>query len=342
MTDRSMSKGRGRVVAVYGAAGHTGGFVVEELLRRGMTPVAVGRDATKLTGWAQRGVEVRVAGIDDAASLERVFTGVDAVINCAGPFLDTAGPVAAAALRSGAHYLDVTAEQASATATYEAFDEEARRSGLIVMPAMGFYGGFADLLVSSLVGDRAQVDEIEVAIALDSWNPTEGTRRTGERNTFQRLVVADGALAPVASPSSAKDWTFQQHFGPQRVVELPFSEIVVIDRHLHSRSVRTWLGEIALNDIRNPDTPAPKATDSSGRSAQQFVVEAVVRRGDEEQRISARGRDIYAFTAPLVCEAVQRILAGEARTTGARAPGEVFDAHRFLDALEPDHLTLDG
>ena len=31
-------------VAVYGASGHTGRFVVKELGRRGFTPIAIGRD----------------------------------------------------------------------------------------------------------------------------------------------------------------------------------------------------------------------------------------------------------------------------------------------------------
>ena len=35
-------------VAIYGAAGHTGHFVVAELTRRGLVPVAVGRDEAKL------------------------------------------------------------------------------------------------------------------------------------------------------------------------------------------------------------------------------------------------------------------------------------------------------
>ena len=37
-----------RTVAVFGAAGHTGRFVVSELRRRGLTPILSGRDAAKL------------------------------------------------------------------------------------------------------------------------------------------------------------------------------------------------------------------------------------------------------------------------------------------------------
>jgi hypothetical protein len=101
----------GHDVAVFGATGHTGRFVVAELMRRGITPVAVARDRAKLAAseLANRGGQTRAASIDDPGSLDRAFGDVAAVINCAGPFLDTADAVAAAALRAGAHYLDILA-----------------------------------------------------------------------------------------------------------------------------------------------------------------------------------------------------------------------------------------
>ena len=37
-----------RIVTVFGAYGHTGRFVVRELLKRGFTPILSGRDAAKL------------------------------------------------------------------------------------------------------------------------------------------------------------------------------------------------------------------------------------------------------------------------------------------------------
>ena len=91
-------------IAVYGASGHTAGFVLAELARRGHTPIAVGRDNAKMP-------EMRVAPLDDAEALDRALAGADAVINCAGPFLDTAAPLIQAALRLRVHYFDLTAEQ---------------------------------------------------------------------------------------------------------------------------------------------------------------------------------------------------------------------------------------
>lgn len=330
-------------VAVVGANGHTGTFVVAELERRGLTPVAVGRDRARLAarGFGDRGVSTRVASIEDPASLERALAGVAVVINCAGPFLETASAVATAAVRAGAHYLDVTAEQASVTATLDAFHTRAQQAGVTVVPAMGFFGGLADLLCSAAAGGSDRIDEVRIAIALDRWHPTAGTRSTGRRNTARRLVVEAGDLTPVADPPSRTTVEFAAPFGAQAVTEVPFSEVPLIARHLPVRRLRTWLTESALRDLRDPSTPPPEPQDASGRSAQRFLVEVLVTSPDGTRRASARGRDIYAVTAPLVVEAAQRLVNGERRRSGAFPPGAAFDAAAFLAAFPADVLTVE-
>jgi short subunit dehydrogenase-like uncharacterized protein len=120
-----------KFIAVYGATGHTGQFVVHEAQRRGLPVVAVGRNAARLDETFPSAVTRRVAVLDEPASLEQAFAGCAVVINCAGPFLDTAAPVAQAALRAGCHYIDVTAEQASAQASFAGFDAPARAASRV-------------------------------------------------------------------------------------------------------------------------------------------------------------------------------------------------------------------
>ena len=330
-------------VLVYGAYGHTGRFVVAELLRRGLVPILSGRDVAALEqlcrGHPQ--LETRPAAVDDRRSLEAAIHGVAAVLNCAGPFLDTALPVAAAAVRAGAHYLDVAAEQAAVQDVYRAHQEQGWRTDVAVLPAMAFYGGLADLLVTAAVAEWASVDEVTIAIGLDRWWPTQGTRATGRRNTATRFVIEGGRLTPVTGQAPTRVWNFPQPLGQQTVVRSPFAEIITLARHVRASRVETWLAAVALDDIRDPTTPAPQAVDESGRSAQRFTVDVAVRHRQEVRRLSAGGRDIYAVTAPLLVEAVQRLLDGRGAVQGAAAPGETFDAIDFLTALSPAHLTLE-
>jgi uncharacterized protein YbjT (DUF2867 family) len=234
-------------------------------------------------------LERRVAPIAEPESLDRAFSDVAAVINCAGPFLDTAEPVAAAAMRLGVHYLDVTAEQASAQATFARFDEAARESGVVVMPAMGFYGGFADLLVTAATAAWESVDEVRIVVALDSWQPTLGTRITGHRNTARRLIVADGELRPISEPPRELLLELPEPFGRQQVVEVPLSEVVTITRHLRVGQLTSYINQLPLRDLQDPATPPPRI-DESGRSTQVFLLEARVRRDTEVRHGVVRGR----------------------------------------------------
>src|SRR5215467_6864038 len=133
---------KGHTIAVFGASGHTGRFVVSELARRGIMAVLVGRDSEKLLAVSRThpAFKTRVASIDDPASLDRALLGASLVINCAGLFLDTATPVIEAALRARIHYLEVTAEQTVALRVFEGFSDAAQTSGVLVMPSVAFYG----------------------------------------------------------------------------------------------------------------------------------------------------------------------------------------------------------
>jgi short subunit dehydrogenase-like uncharacterized protein len=133
-----------RAVTVFGAYGHTGRFVVAELCRRGCAPILSGRDTGKLEAFGAEHptLERRVASVEDPASLNRAIDGAVAVINCAGPFLDTATPVVEAALRARIHYLDITAEQRAALDVFERHGDAARSAGITVLPGMAFYGGW--------------------------------------------------------------------------------------------------------------------------------------------------------------------------------------------------------
>ena len=324
------------VVAVYGATGHTGAFVIAELLRRGLPVIAVGRDISSVPA----GITARIATIDDAAALDRAFAGCSVVINCAGPFLDTASPVVEAALRAGSAYLDVTAEQASALSIFERYGERARAAGVAIIPAAGFYGGLADLLASALVGQHA-IDDMTVAIALDHWWPTKGTRKTGERNRVPRVVLENGSLVPMAIPGTKTAWTFDAPHGVQDMEEMPFSEIITISRHLHVRNLRAYLNVASLDEIRDAATPVPVAIDARGRSAQKFAMEVVARDSAGTRRAYAWGQDIYAVTAPLVVEAAARMLQPSFDRSGALTLGEAFDAEDFLRSFKPEHLMFE-
>ncbi|RSM36881.1 saccharopine dehydrogenase [Amycolatopsis balhimycina DSM 5908] len=310
-------------VLVYGAYGHTGRFVVAELRERGFTPILSGRDAAKLPGG-------RPASVDDPEALDRAFDGVAAVINSAGPFAVTALPVAEAAARAGVPYVDVAAEIEANLDTFEL------ATGPVVVPAMAFFGGLGDLLATAAMGDWPTADEVHVAYGLSGWNPTAGTLAAGQvsrdRRGSKRIRYAGGRLEYRDDALPTREWAFPGPLGTRPVFgEFSMADIVTIPRHLRVPDVTTYMTVDAANGLA-----------AAGRrdAAETFVVDVVVRSGGEERRLTARGEDIYAVTAPLAVEAVERILTGRTRVKGVASAGEIFDAPDFLRALAP-HITVE-
>ncbi|MFH9728916.1 saccharopine dehydrogenase family protein [Streptomyces sp. NPDC017260] len=338
--------GSGRTVAVFGAYGHTGRFVVAELGQRGYLPVLSGRDAEKLKALAyETGLDARPASVDDPASLDRALAGTAAVINCAGPFAVTASPVIEAALRAGIPYLDVAAEIEANVDTFAHFADRAREAGTVVVPAMAFFGGLGDLLATAAMGDRTVADEAHVAYGLSNWHPTAGTRTAGavsrQRREGRRVRYTGGRLRYTGDATSTQDWAFPEPLGRRSVIaEFTMADVVTIPSHLAIPEVRTYMTVEAARDIAAPQTPAPAPVDERGRSAQTFLVDVLVRAGALERRAVARGQDIYAVTAPLVAEALDRVLDGRTAAVGVVSAGEMFDAADFLRALSP-HISLE-
>jgi hypothetical protein len=342
-------------IAVYGASGLTGGFVVSDLLRRGWEPVLSGRDAGKLraaaaaaaaTAAASGGeLAVRPAPVDDAAALDAAVAGVAAVVNCAGPFAATAGPVIEAALRAGVPYLDVAAEIEAIADTFAGYGEAATRAGVVVVPAMAFYGGLGDLLATAAVGEWPGADEICIAYALDGWRPTAGTREAGRvsaaRRGGHRIVYSRGRLEHRTGEAPVVDWDFPEPVGRRRVrAEFTMADSVTIPRHLATPEVRTFMSTAAVRDLGDQDAALRPSDDHGGRAAQGFLVEVVARRGAGERRAVARGRDIYGISGPLVVEAATRVVRGEVAGTGVVSAGRAFDAAGFLAALPLEDLSI--
>ncbi|MEY9877362.1 hypothetical protein ABH931_006886 [Streptacidiphilus sp. MAP12-33] len=332
--------GSGRTVAVFGAYGHTGRFVVAELRERGFEPLLVGRDETRLRAFAQTvpGAEARVASVEDADALDRALAGAAAVVNCAGPFASTAGPLVEAALRAGIPYVDVAAELEANLDTFAHYAQSAAAAGVPVVPAMAFFGGLGDLLATTAMGDWTTADEVHIAYGLSSWHPTAGTLAAGavsaQRRGGRRIRWSGGHLQHHDDALPTVEWSFPAPLGPQPVIaEYTMADVVTVPTHLDVPEVRSYMAAVAAADLAAPDATAPTPVDERGRSAQTFVVDVRVRKAGAERRAVASGQDIYAISAPLAVEAVDRLLSDRVRTTGVASAGAAFDAEDFLRSL---------
>ena len=255
----------GQKIVVFGAYGHTGRFVVAELLEKGYVPILSGRDPEQLRELAAShpGLDVRPASVDDPGSLDRALAGAAAVINCAGPFAATAAPVIEAALRAGVPYVDVAAEIEANLDTFTDFAERARAANALVIPAMAFFGGLSDLLVTAALGDWTSADEVHIAYGLSSWHPTAGTRTAGtvsrDRRNGRRVRYSGGQVEYHEDALPTLKWSFPEPMGTREVIgEFSMADIVTVPSHLDVPEVHTYMAAEAARDLAAADTPAPE------------------------------------------------------------------------------------
>src|SRR5437868_14805330 len=76
--------------AITGITGNVGGNVAHHLLAAGRPIRAVVRDGRKGDAWAERGCEVAIADITDAAALASAFKGAEGVFVLVPPNFDPA------------------------------------------------------------------------------------------------------------------------------------------------------------------------------------------------------------------------------------------------------------
>ena len=119
-------------VMIFGAYGHTGRFVLDELRRRGSAVVMSGRDPARLAELAVTGDLVRPAEVTDPGALSRAADGCAAILNCAGPFAETASPLVETALRLGIPYLGVAGEPGVVADIFARYDAPARERSILL------------------------------------------------------------------------------------------------------------------------------------------------------------------------------------------------------------------
>jgi short subunit dehydrogenase-like uncharacterized protein len=208
---------------IYGANGYTGALIAREAWVRGHRPVLAGRNAPAVEALARElGLEHRTFGLDAPASIVPSLAGLTAVLNCAGPFVRTAAPLAEACLQARVHYLDVTGE----IAVFEALaarDPEALVAGVMLLPGVGFDVVPSDCLAVHL--KRRLPGATRLALGFQSpGRMSRGTATTVLEN-FHRggAVRRHGVLTKVPAAWRVRTVDFGE--GPRRAATIPWGDV---------------------------------------------------------------------------------------------------------------------
>jgi len=125
-------------VMVHGVSGFSGRLISGTARAAGLDVIVAGRDRARLQTLATSlGVSMRAVQLGDSAGFDRALEDIEVMLNVAGSFVTTAGPVLDACMRTNTHYLDVSGELPSFVTSHE-YDTTARDRGVIVMPKAVF------------------------------------------------------------------------------------------------------------------------------------------------------------------------------------------------------------
>ena len=337
---------------IYASYGYTGDLIARLAVERGLRPILAGRNAAKLYSQAEElKLEACNFPLEDRAALEAGLGLVKAVINCAGPFVDTAQPMVDACLRTGTHYLDITGE----FQVFEALaklDLRAKECGISLLPGVGFDVAPSDCLAGHLKARLPSATYLALGI-LSLGRFSQGTAITTVRNLGQASMIRRGGeLTPL--PPGSKNRMIDFGRGPIQTTAVTWGDIstafystnipnIEVYRPVPStvrglfwmlRYLRTILISPAIQKAlisairRGP--PGPTTTE---REAGLSILwgEAADNKGN---RVTARLQtpEGYTLTSQTALEATLRVVTGQV-TAGFHTPSTAFGAD-FISEFE--------
>ncbi|HXO27408.1 MAG TPA: saccharopine dehydrogenase NADP-binding domain-containing protein [Thermoanaerobaculia bacterium] len=167
---------------IYGVTGYLGSLISRLAAAAGLPHLAAGRDLEQVIAHADPlMLPARTFSLSDPAKVGRALGDVAVVLNAAGPFAETALPLAEACLRAGAHYLDL-ADEVPELEAIRRLDARAREAGIMLLPGVGFGVLPTDALAARL--KRRLPSAVRLRLALETVG---GMSRGSLRTLFRGL-----------------------------------------------------------------------------------------------------------------------------------------------------------
>lgn len=339
---------------VYGANGYTGELVAREAKARGLRPVLAGRNADAIGALARElSFEHRVFALDDPGALDAAIRGAALVLNCAGPFSRTAGPLAAACIAAGAHYLDVTGE-IEVFERIAARDEAAREAGVMLLPGVGFDVVPSDCLAAHLKRRLPVASHLTLAF-ISRGGVSRGTATTAAENIHRGGAIRkDGVLMPVPPAWKTREVDFGDGY-VRTAVTIPWGDVATAWRSTRIPNIEVYMAAPAstVRAMRITRYARPMLEVPAVRS----VIRRLARRGaagpDAEARARGwsrlwgeatapdggrvvsrlRGPEGYSLTVQAALLCAQRVLDGNARP-GYQTPASAYGPDLVLEIPE--------
>lgn len=208
---------------IYGAYGYSGELIAHHAKRMGLSPILAGRDSAKIKALGERmQLPWRAFSLSDPQAVAEQLRDVKLVVNCAGPFSQTAVSMIEACLLARTHYLDITGEIDVFTHAH-AQHQRALDAGIVICPGVGFDVIPTDCLAARL--NAMMPGAVSLKLGFDSRSRMSiGTAKTSiERLGYGGAVREDGAIKTV--PLAYKQALIDFGDGEKNAMTIPWGDV---------------------------------------------------------------------------------------------------------------------
>lgn len=334
---------------LYGSYGFVGDLLAREALERGFDPLLAGRDYEELQTQARElGCSARQFSLTDPAVVSEALEDVDCVLNAAGPFSNTAEPLADGCIETGTDYVDITGEIPVIQRLRDRSDT-ATDAGVTLFPSVGFSSVPGDCLAAHLAERLPEATWL--AIGAESFRvPSVGSLKTVvEGIETGGAICRNGGIQYVPAAWQTREIDFGR--GLRSAVTMPLGDVATAHAttgipNVEAYAVAPTPTQIALRLHRYlaPVLAAPPVKRSLKRVAE------LVRDGPSERRrqrgevylwgearadgehVVSRLRtpDAYVVTVDAALRVTERVLSGDV-DSGYQTPAGSFGPEFVLE-----------
>ncbi len=355
---------------IYGANGYTGELIARQAVSRGLSPILAGRRADAVERLAgELGLSHRAFSLTDPGALRHGLADCDAVLHCAGPFIDTSRPMVEACLATGTHYLDITGEIPVFEAVFGR-SAAAEQAGVTLMPGVGFDVVPTDCTAARLAAALPDATDLELAFINEGGSMSRGTTRTMIRSLpHLGAVRRDGRIVPVPAAWRSKEIDLPLPDGRavrRTVMSVPWGDVSTAYHTTGIPNIRLFTGAHPKS-VKRMRRLRPLLPLLGWGPVKALLMKLVERRFAEQQgpgererregRVYVRGEatapdgrravaslvtpEGYLFTARAAVECTARVLAGDA-PAGATTPAGAYGPElvESIEGVEMGELVV--
>jgi short subunit dehydrogenase-like uncharacterized protein len=185
-------------IILYGANGYTAKLILDEMRTRGIIPVIAGRSIYAINALADKyKLSPQIFSLKDYQVVKNNLQGTHTLLNCAGPFSETAEKLMDACMETKTNYLDVTGEIKIFEAAWKR-NEKAKEVGITILPGVGFDVITTDCISKKLKEEMPEANFLRIGIASKKSKISRGTLISAINQFGEDCIIREsGNLIPI-------------------------------------------------------------------------------------------------------------------------------------------------